>query len=322
MTPKERLIEAFNLRQPDSIPTLELEFQLEEEMFGPVPYNYDDYKLANYSKLSEIEKEKKLRLICDYKAHVFKSLEYASWPMFWLPDMHTDGKLSDMYVKAVKLMLEHCDGKYMLHAHGDGTYSIPDGNHMYDFAYRLADDMDGVLADAQKYANWAIENNKRLVDVGIEVLILCADYCYNNGPFVSPKTFSQIVTPYLFQIVEKSKAMGAYVIKHTDGDIMPIMDDMVSCRPHAIHSLDPMANVDIRTVKEKYGSKVALIGNVNCALMQTGTDEEVIESAEYCLKYGRTNGGYIFSTSNVPFKGLPAERYQLILDIWKKHRKY
>lgn len=96
----------------------------------------------------------------------------------------------------------------------------------------------------------------------------------------------------------------------------------MECEPHAIHSLDPMAKVDIKEVKRLVGDKVCLCGNVNCALMQTGTDEEVVESAKYCLTHGKPNGGYIFCTSNVPFRGLPVERYKLILDIWKQMRDY
>jgi len=97
----------------------------------------------------------------------------------------------------------------------------------------------------------------------------------------------------------------------------------MECRPHAIHSLDPMAGVDIAVVKKLTQEKgIAICGNVNCALMQTGTDEEVRESALYALKHGKPGGGYIFTTSNVPFRGLPAERYEMILNIWKEHRDY
>lgn len=103
---------------------------------------------------------------------------------------------------------------------------------------------------------------------------------------------------------------------------MPILDQLIECRPDALHSIDPMAKVDIKEVKRLVGDKVCLCGNVNCALMQTGTDEEVIESAEYCLTHGKPNGGYIFCTSNVPFAGLPAERYKLILNVWKRLRYY
>ena len=58
------------------------------------------------------------------------------------------------------------------------------------------------------------------------------------------------------------------------------------------------------------------------AALQTGTEEEVVASAEYCLTYGKPRGGYIFCTSNVPFKGMPPERYRLILDVWKRMRAY
>jgi uroporphyrinogen decarboxylase len=34
MTPKERAVAALTLEVPDKVPTFELEFQLEEEMFG------------------------------------------------------------------------------------------------------------------------------------------------------------------------------------------------------------------------------------------------------------------------------------------------
>ena len=70
------------------------------------------------------------------------------------------------------------------------------------------------------------------------------------------------------------------------------------------------------------GDKVCLCGNVHCAALQTGTREDVIRSAEYCLTYGKPGGGYIYCTSNVPFRGMPADRYDLVLEIWKKMRDY
>jgi len=40
------------------------------------------------------------------------------------------------------------------------------------------------------------------------------------------------------------------------------------------------------------------------------------------MTYGKEGGGYIFATSNIPFKGMPPERYEMILDVWKRMRKY
>ena len=93
-------------------------------------------------------------------------------------------------------------------------------------------------------------------------------------------------------------------------------------RTHALHSLDPQGGVDIAELKRRYGSRVCLIGNVNCGLIDTGTDEQVIESAHYALKHGMPGGGYIFSTSNCVYTGMRLERYELLLDIWRKEGNY
>ena len=193
---------------------------------------------------------------------------------------------------------------------------------MYEFVYRLADEPDEVHEEAKRMCQNAIEANKRQKEAGLDVALLCSDYCYNSGPFLSPAMFEEFIFPYLADICKKGKEDGLYIIKHTDGNIMPIIDQLVEARPHALHSIDPMAGVDIREVKRLYGDRVALCGNVHCAALQTGTDEEVRASAEYCLKYGGENGGYIFATSNIPFKGMPPERYSMILDIWRSMRKY
>ena len=116
--------------------------------------------------------------------------------------------------------------------------------------------------------------------------------------------------------------MGFYVIKHTDGNIMPILDQLLEAHPHALHSLDPQAGIDIAEIKRLCGNKVCLIGNVNCGVLQTGTDEEVIESVRYALQNGMPDGGYIFSTSNCIYTGMKLSRYELMLNIWRKEGNY
>ena len=143
-----------------------------------------------------------------------------------------------------------------------------------------------------------------------------------SQPFLSPSMFDEFVTPYLADLIHGYREMGLYVIKHTDGNIMPILDSLISTRPHAIHSLDPQGGVDIAEVKRLVGSKVCLIGNVNCGLMDTGTDEQVIESAQYALESGMPGGGYIFSTSNCVYTGMDLKRYELILDVWRRIGNY
>ena len=309
MTPKERAVAALTLKVPDMVPTFELEFQLEQEMFGKAFLRYRDVEGK-----SQMEREKLIKKNAEYMIQVYEALEYSIIPVHYLD---WEGNMD-----TARYIRQLTGDRFMLTTHGDGTFSLPDGNEMYEFAYSIADDPDEMKERAVKMADEAVERNKALAYAGFDSLILCADYCYNSGPFISPEMFKEYIQPYLYRIIEEARKLGLYTIKHTDGNIIPILEQLVECKPHAIHSIDPMARVDIKEVKKLVGDKVCLCGNVNCALMQTGTDQEVVESAEYCLTHAKPGGGYIFCTSNVPFKGLMPERYRLILDVWKRMREY
>ncbi len=98
---------------------------------------------------------------------------------------------------------------------------------------------------------------------------------------------------------------------------------MADCKPDAIHSLDPQGGVTIPEVRKIVGPDIALVGNVSCALLQTGTDEECREDVLRSLREGMANGrGYVFSTSNCAYTGLPLERYEMMIDIWRKYGNY
>lgn len=309
MTHRERAVMALTLQQPDYVPTFELEYQLADKVFGK------DFLTEEQLKgLSPKETEKAVKENAEYMVHVYSELGYSILPLHYLSEEHM--KETARYINRMT------NNEFLLTAHGDGTFAIPDGDGMLDFVYRIADDPDGVKEEARKMADSAIEHNKRLREAGIDSFILCSDYCFNNGPFLSPAMFEEFIQPYLAEIIAAIRADGAYAIKHTDGNIMPILDQLVECRPHALHSLDPMAGVDIKEVKARVGNQVALCGNVHCAHLQTGTDEEVLESCRYAMENGKPGGGYIFCTSNVPFRGMPVERYQMVLDFWRANRYY
>ena len=109
-------------------------------------------------------------------------------------------------------------------------------------------------------------------------------------------------------VLKSGKELEADIIERTDDHI--IVD---------FHGVDlTYYNEDIAEIKKMIGDKVCLIGNVNCGLMDSGTDQEVIESARYALKHGMQSGGYIFSTSNCIYTGMKLDRYKLILDVWRK----
>lgn len=312
MTPRERLIAALSLRQPDDIvPTFELQFQLAGELLGKTH--------VTQQQLDETvgaQRERLLRENAELYIEEAERLDYSLIALSMGPS-----KLEDQ-IATVKMIRNMVGDKYMVAAMADGTMGIPNGQNMMDLVIRLTEKPEEVKAELDSSANGTIEYARKMVDAGVDTFLMCSDYCFNDGPFLSPRMFREFVTPYLARVIAAMREMGAYAIKHTDGNIMPILDRLVECQPHALHSIDPMAGVDLKLVKRMVGDKVALCGNVSCAILQTGTVEDVVADSERALRDGMPGGGFVFCTSNTPFVGMPLENYLAMLDVRKRLGRY
>jgi len=316
MTPRERFITALE-RKPltGRVPHFELVFFLTIEAFGKVHPSHRSYH--QWEQMTE--KERNLHRNDMASLYIATAEKFEHSAIFLHPNPSTEQET----LRLIDLVREKSQDKYFLMLHGDATYGIPSGSEMMEFSYKLQDKPKEMKEEARQKVRAALEQAERIANHGgLDGFALCSDYCLNTGPFLSPGLFSEFVTPYLTKLIQGYRDMGFYVIKHTDGNIMPILDQLLEAHPHALHSLDPQAGIDIAEIKRLCGNKVCLIGNVNCGVLQTGTDEEVIESVRYALQNGMPGGGYIFSTSNCIYTGMRLSRYNLMLNIWRKDGNY
>ena len=316
MTPREKFIMALEGKQPPGrVPHFELVFFLTMEAFGKVHPFQRLYQ--QWDQMTERERRLHRNDLADLYIATAERFEHSA--IFLHPQPGSEEEI----LRFVDLIREKSGDAYFLMMHGDATFSVPPGDHMVEFAERMAEEPEALKDEARQKVDRAVARAGRLCRKGgLDGFALCADYCFNTGPFLSPAHFAEFVTPYLKELIAAYRAMGLYTIKHTDGNIMPILDQLVDCKPHALHSLDPQGGVDMAEVKRLVGDRVCLIGNVNCGLLSSGTDEECIESARYALRHGMPGGGYIFSTSNCVYTGMPLERYELILDVWRREGNY
>ena len=305
MTPRESIIEALHLRRPEGlVPHCELEFQLSWELVGK-----EAVRANHLENVTEAERD---RLLCENAEMWIQIADRFKWSV--ITGLHWLG-IEDQ-VRSFKIIRDLVGDQYMLSAFMDGTFSIPSGESMMQHVVWLTEQRDEAHTQAQASVDGAIETARRLIGEGAEIVFMCADYCFNDGPFLSPRMFAEYVTPYLTRLVQGIQAAGGYAVKHTDGDLMPVLDQIVESGIDGLHSLDPMAGVDIAEVKRLYGDRICLFGNVNCALVQAGTFEQIEESARYCLQHGGVEtGGYVFTTSNCIFKGVPLENYECMLRV-------
>jgi len=314
LTPKERFIAALERRPlPGRVPHFELVFFLTMEAFGQVHPVHRNY--SQWLQMTEHERRLHRRDMAQVYINIAERFEHDAIVLHRWPGADDP----DDVIRLIDEVKNRTGDRHFLMLEADATLPIPAGGDMEEISVRMAEEPDKVDADLSARVDRKIDMAQRFsAHGGLDGFALCADYCFNTGPFLPLDWFDRFITPHLIRLVKAYRDMGFYTIKHTDGNIMPILDRLVEARPDALHSLDPQGGVDIAEVVRLVGDKIALCGNVHCGKLQTGTDEECVESARYALKHGMRAPGYIFCTSNCIYTGMELNRYELILDVWRK----
>lgn len=158
---------------------------------------------------------------------------------------------------------------------------------------------------------------------GAEIVYTGDDVASNTGPLMSPRHFRKLFAGPLQRVMQGYKELGLYVIKHTDGNLWPIIDMIVDSGIDCLDPIDPQAGMDIADVKAKYGDRIALKGNVDCAqLMTFGTPAETVEATREALRKGMPGGGYICSSSNSIHSGVKPENYLALMQTIRECGRY
>lgn len=318
MTHRERFIKTLKREIiGGQVPTFELVFFLTMEKFGKVHPSHRAY--SQWNQMSHRERSLHMNEIADIYIQTAKAYDHSAI------HIHPNPGDIDSTQWLLETIREKSGDEYYIMSYGDPTWPIPDGENMLEFSTRMFEDPEGLNEESERRLDYYLEFAQKLNARGhlLDGFALCADYCFNTNPFYSPDMFDELIVPYLKRIIDGYREMGYYTIKHTDGNIMPIAKQIADCKPDAIHSLDPQGGVSIPELRKLIGDDITLAGNVNCGLLQTGTDEECRNDILRSLREGMERGyGYIFCTSNCAYTGMPLERYEKMIEIWREYGNY
>ena len=81
--------------------------------------------------------------------------------------------------------------------------------------------------------------------------------------------------------------------------------------------------MDLGEMKEAYGDKITLLGNVDCAkTLIYGTKEEIFAEVKACIQKAAKDGGYILTSSNSIHYNIPAKNFLYMVEAGKKFGSY
>jgi len=339
MTSKERVLCALNLQEPDRVPTGEIvidrkiiadfgkgyedvvDLALGEgiDFVGAVAYfgatetfddgGYIDEWGCTYGPTS------------DFVAHPTKGPISCADDLknYVLPDPNAPDRLGGL-----EKFVEKADGKISINFHARVAFMWAVFLMGMDkLLMAMAMEPEFVHELFGKVADANIAVIRRAIRAGADTITLGDDYCANKGPMMSPAMFREFILPHLTRAVTAIHEEGAKVIKHCDGNTWPILDMMIESGVDGINPLEPVAGMDVAEVKEKYGDKICIMGNIDCAeLLCHGSEDEVVDSVKECISKGAKGGGLIISSSNSIHSGVNPANYAAMIKAVHEYGKY
>lgn len=194
---------------------------------------------------------------------------------------------------------------------------------MTNYMLNLYNDPKFLHATAQMMLDFSLAQLDLLVAAGLDVLVVEDDIATNKGPMISPDHFKEFVNHYNRQIVTTAHEKGLKVVRHSDGNLWPLLDLLLESGYDGLNPLEPQAGMEMKKVKDYCGDQICLLGNIDCAdLLPEGTAAEVEQAVIQTISDGAAGGGLIICSSNSLHPGVKPENCMAMFRAVRKHGRY
>lgn len=301
MNSRDRVLAALRREQPDRVPFVEggIDLPMQRALM-----ERDDFLPEELNERIGLD-----NLIVDFLPPIFgvhevhDGINFLAKPLLLtradLPKMAFPHPADPALYRAGAALVKRNQGRYAVAAKMRlGASPMLMSMGLEAFSYALADDPGFVDTVLGRYADWTIAVVRHLRDVGVDFVWTFDDMAYRSGPMFSPRVFRTVFLPHLQRVAAAIKGEGLPWILHSDGNLMPILDDLLTLGFDGLHPLEP-GPMDIEAVKRDYGQRVCLIGNIDLNYTLTrGTPAEVDAEVKQRIETIGKGGGYMISSAN------------------------
>lgn len=143
------------------------------------------------------------------------------------------------------------------------------------------------------------------------------DICSQRGPMVSPKYLRKEYFPLLEYALEPLLEVGAKIVWHCDGDVRPILEDILSCGIGGLQGFQRECGMDLHWIadlKTREGDPLLIFGPISVTkTLPFGTPEDVQAEVKTAMDLCRDKASLVFFTSNTINPDVPLEN---IYALW------
>jgi uroporphyrinogen decarboxylase len=179
----------------------------------------------------------------------------------------------------------------------------------------LYDQRDLVRAISQKVTDlYCAELSRILQFERVKVIWGSDDLGFKTGTLISPRDLREFVLPGHKRLAAMAHAAGRPYLLHSCGKLDAIMEDLIEdVRIDAKHSYEDTI-VDVRDLKERYGSRLTLLGGIDVDFLCRASEAEIRQRVRETLARCQPGGGFCLGTGNTVANYIPLDAYLTMLD--------
>jgi len=179
-------------------------------------------------------------------------------------------------------------------------------------------DMATVVTDA------FLEQYRQVLDGGLQPdgLWIYDDLAYTAAPFFSPAMYRELLWPHHERMCRFAREHGLKVIFHTDGDVRPLVEDLLAAGVDCLQPLEAKAGMDVRELAPRIGDRVAFMGNIDMTVAITNDRDAVEAEVVAKLEAGMSCRGYAYHSDHSVPNQVSWSTYQWIMELVERHGNY
>lgn len=170
----------------------------------------------------------------------------------------------------------------------------------------------------------AVEAGQRMALAGVDILTTGDDMGTQRGMMMSPSMWRQWFKPRMREIIAAAKEVnpGLLVFYHSDGDIEPIIPELIEIGVDILNPIQPEC-MDPARLKRDYGHQLAFWGTIGVqTTMPFGTPEEVKAVVRERIETVGQGGGLLLAPTHVLEPDVPWENIVALVEAVEEYGWY
>jgi len=189
-----------------------------------------------------------------------------------------------------------------------------------DYTIWAATETEHLLGTLDALHERNMQNLRNMLDTEVVDLYRICGPEYATPPFLHPRFFARLVTPFVREMVALIHQYGAKARLHCHGRIGQVLESIMATGADALDPCEPPPDGDITLVdvKRRAGEQMCLFGNLELKLLEHGAVEEVEATVKACMDAAKAGGGYVIMPTaapiNVPLAPKTEENYLCFIE--------